>query len=178
MKYKGRKTLAKTFAEIMHGRIMEELADLYILKNFRDPVLIPIPLSAKRRRERGYNQAELLCEEIIKIEKEIASEVSRTVLDTEPRKQGIWGKKSGGLEMLVNVLVKTKETEHQARIKNRSERLANLRGTFAVKNKELVKGRNVILIDDVVTTGGTLSEARKTLRLVGARQIIAFTIAH
>ncbi|KKS58269.1 MAG: ComF family protein, partial [Candidatus Nomurabacteria bacterium GW2011_GWF1_42_40] len=67
LKYKGKKRLANVFAEVMYGRILEELSELSVMENFRKPVLIPIPLSKKRCRERGYNQAELICQELIKI---------------------------------------------------------------------------------------------------------------
>ena len=79
-----------------------------------------------------------------------------------------------------NILIKPKETKHQARIHNRGERLKNIIGSFAIKNteKNLLKNRNIILIDDIITTGATLTEARKTLKKAGARKIIAFTVAH
>src|SRR6266850_6591303 len=71
LKYQGKKRLASIFAEILYGRILEELSELSVMENFREPVLIPIPLSPKRKRERGYNQAELLCRELIKIDADI-----------------------------------------------------------------------------------------------------------
>ena len=153
-KYNGKKRLAHIFAEVVHEKILEELSDLSTMENFRDPILIPIPLSAKRYRERGYNQAELICREVIK-------------LDTEKI-----------LKLGNNVLIKPKETEHQARIENRSERLKNIIGSFAIQNEELIKKRNIILIDDITTTGATLAEAKKVLRRAGARKVIAFTVAH
>ena len=81
-----------------------------------------------------------------------------------------------------NILIKIKDIEHQARIKDRKERIKNIIGSFAIKNPEknieLIKNKNVILIDDILTTGATLSEARKVLKQAGARKIIAFTVAH
>jgi competence protein ComFC len=74
--------------------------------------------------------------------------------------------------------VRTKETEHQAQIADRSFRLKNIRGVFEARNCEEIKNRNIILIDDVITTGATLSEAKKVLERAGARSVIAFTIAH
>ncbi|PIZ86780.1 hypothetical protein COX93_03290, partial [Candidatus Nomurabacteria bacterium CG_4_10_14_0_2_um_filter_30_12] len=62
LKYKGKKKLANTFAEIIYGKIIEELSELSMMSNFSNPILIPIPLSKKRYRERGYNQAQLICE--------------------------------------------------------------------------------------------------------------------
>ncbi|MES3031758.1 MAG: phosphoribosyltransferase family protein [Patescibacteria group bacterium] len=159
LKYKGKKRLAIVFAEIVHGKILEELSDLSLLENFRNPILIPIPLSKNRLRERGYNQVELICKEIIKLN-DLRHGVNMTLEN--------------------NILIKPKETEHQARIENRRERLKNIVGSFAVKNedKNKLKNKNVILIDDITTTGATLDEARKTLRKAGAKKIIAFTVAH
>jgi predicted amidophosphoribosyltransferase len=55
--------------------------------------------------------------------------------------------------------------------------LKNLDGAFAVKNAEKISGRNVILIDDVSTTGATLKEAKKVLRNAGAKKIISAVVA-
>ena len=160
-KYEGKKRLASIFAEIIYGKILEELSDLSAMENFNNAILIPIPLSPKRYRERGYNQAELICRELIKI---------------NDLRHGV------NVKLENNVLIKPKETEHQARIENRTERLKNIRGSFAVKNakenRSKIKGRNIILIDDITTTGATLNEARKILKRASARKIIAFTVAH
>ncbi len=154
LKYKGKRKLANIFAEIMYGRILEELADLKQLENFNESILIPIPLAPRRQRERGFNQATLICNELVKLDKNVNFNLEK------------------------NILIKPKDTEHQARIEDRSKRLKNIIGSFVVKNKELVAGKNIILIDDVTTTGATLNEAKKTLKQAGARKIIAFTIAH
>jgi len=154
LKYKGKKGFAKIFAEIMYGRIIEELSDLMVFNNFQKPILVPIPLSKKRIHERGFNQATLICTELMKLDKN----------------------KNFILEK--NVLIKIKNGEHQARIENRQKRLKNIIGSFSIKNPEGIKNRNIILIDDVTTTGATLNEAKKTLRKAGAKKIIAFTVAH
>lgn len=164
LKYKGKKRLANVFAEIIYEKILEELSDLSIMENFNNIILIPIPLSPKRYRERGFNQAQLLCEEIIKINN-LRGDVG-----------------SGGINLSLenNVLTKPKETEHQVRIKDRRARLKNLSGSFTVKNEKtnFIKNRNIILIDDITTTGATLTEAKKVLKQAGARKVIAFTVAH
>ena len=152
LKYKHKKRLAIIFAEILHGRILEELSELSVMQNFNHAILISIPLSKKRYRERGYNQAELICRELVKLDE--------------------------NLSFKNNVLTKMKDTEHQARIKNREVRLKNIVGSFAVENAESIEGRNIILIDDITTTGATLTEARKILKQAGARKVIAFTVAH
>jgi ComF family protein len=170
-KYKGKKRLASTFAEVIYDKILEELSELSVLENFHNAILIPIPLSPKRYRERGYNQAELICRELIKIN------------NLRHLPAGALAK-AGGVYMKLenNILIKPRETEHQARIENRAKRLKNIIGSFSIKsvqeNTELIKGRNIILIDDITTTGATLSEARKILKQAGARKVIAFTVAH
>lgn len=152
MKYAGKRNLAGVFGEMLGSHLALELSELGPLENFHDPIMIPIPLSKKRMRERGYNQTELLCQSMLKMNK--------------------------NLEYQNKILKKIKETEHQARLKDRSVRLKNLLGTFEIRDRDLVRGRNIILVDDVTTTGATLSEAKKVLRAAGARKVIAVTIAH
>src|ERR1035437_8557684 len=67
LKYSGKRRLANVFAEVIYEKIMEELSELVMLENFTEPILIPIPLSRRRYKERGFNQAELICRELIKI---------------------------------------------------------------------------------------------------------------
>lgn len=155
LKYKNKKSLSHVFASVLYERIIEELSDLIPLENFKDPILIPIPLSPKRRRERGFNQSELLCQRLMHLDKQF-----------------------NNFKLENKILIKDKETVHQAQIKNRSVRLKNLIQSFKVINGEKIKNRNIILIDDVTTTGATLTEAKKTLKKAGAKRIIAFTIAH
>ncbi len=166
LKYSGKRRLAGVFAEIMYGRIMEELSDLSVMRNFNNAILVPVPLSQKRYRERGYNQAELICRKLIELD-------SKTNL-----RHGVDMKVERNFILEKNVLIKIKETEHQVNVKDRRERLKNLSGSFSVKNPDAIKGKNIILIDDVLTTGATLNEARKTLKQSGARKVIAFTVAH
>ena len=154
LKYKGKKNLARIFAEAIYGQILEELAGLIQMEDFRNPILIPIPLSRSRHKERGFNQAELICRSLLEIDE------------------------GHNFSLKTDVLIKTKETEHQARIENRKERLKNIVGSFRLKNSELIGGKNIILVDDVTTTGATLSEAKKVLEQAGARKVIAFTFAH
>ena len=157
LKYKSKRQIAKIFAEVLYERILEESEDLKYMENFQKPIIIPIPLSKKRLKERGYNQSELMAREMLKIDKE---------------RSGIFQSLETG------VLVKIRDTEHQARIKDRKHRLETPKGSFAVIESDQIKGQNVILIDDVVTTGATLSEAKRTLKKAGARKIYAFTLAH
>jgi ComF family protein len=156
LKYKGKKEFAKIFAETMYPRILEEISELKLLDGFHNPLLVPIPLAPKRHAHRGFNQAELICQNLAKMDGNL------------------------NFKLETNILIKLKDTENQVKIKDRKIRLKNLTGSFSIKNleKNKIKNRNIILIDDVITTGATLTEAKKTLQKAGAKKIIAFTIAH
>lgn len=114
------------------------------------PVIIPIPLSAKRERERGFNQSLLIA-------RHIANHFS---LDLAPQ-----------------VLVRTRNTKAQSETKGFMARKENVRGCFRVTDSLPVVGRNIILIDDVVTSGATLKEASTELKNAGALRIVALTAA-
>ena len=118
------------------------------------PIVVPIPVTQKRKRERGYNQAECIAEALVNED----------------------GARS--ISLCSNVLMKNKNTEHQARVKNKEKRLENIRNTFGIKNSENIKERDIILIDDIVTTGATITEARRTLLDAGARSVTAYVVAH
>jgi len=154
LKYKNKRGVARIFGNILYSQILEELSDLEQFENFKDPILIPIPLSRKRLKKRGYNQVLLIAKHLADLDKDV------------------------NFKLANNVLIKIKETPHQTQIENKRKRLENLTGSFAVKNHELVRGRNIILIDDVTTTGATFKEAKKVLKSAGARKIIIFTLAH
>lgn len=153
LKYRNKKGIADVLAKAAYDRLLEELSDLAVFENFNNPILIPIPLYKKRLKKRGYNQAELLAREITK------------------RSDNVFA-------LATNVLHKIRETKSQVEIRDKKERLKNLRGAFAVKNPETIHGRNIILIDDVTTTGTTLNEAKKVLEKAGARKVIGVTVAH
>lgn len=157
LKYKNKRRLASIFAITLYEKMLEELPELAQFENFENPIIVPVPLSKERLKERGFNQTVLIIKELEKI-----------------------NQKRKSLNFIINmdILYKQKETEHQARIKDRTHRLENLKGTFVFNKKYNIKNRNIILFDDIITTGATLSEARKVLKQAGARKIYAFTIAH
>ncbi len=153
-KYRNKRALAKIFAGLMADILPEELAEWRLTKNFTEPLLVPIPISARRFRERGYNQAELMARELVLQTGEFA------------------------LTLATDILVKIKDTPSQVKTTSKRERLKNLRGSFSVKNPETIRGRNIILLDDIVTTGATLAEARGVLKKAGAKKILAVVVAH
>lgn len=154
LKYKNNLSAAKILAEAMHGEILENLHDWSAFDNFQNPILLPVPLSKKKLLKRGYNQTEILAKEIIE--------------------------RDGGknLETSSNILKKIKETKDQSSLKTKIARSNNLKDCFKVTNPEKIKGRSVILIDDVITTGATLREIKKVLKKSGAKKIKALVVAH
>ena len=145
--------LIKALSQELSEVILDYLAEQQELSYFMNPLIIPVPLSKKRLRERGFNQVSFL---IKSISKQVHAEYRN------------------------DILIRKHHTEKQALIRERKKRFENVRGVYAVKNgkeKEL-RGRDIILVDDLSTTGATLLELRKVVRKVGARKVIAVTIAH
>lgn len=114
-------------------------------------ILIPVPITPKRFRERGYNQAELLAKHF---------------------------SKAFNLSVAQNILYKTKHTQKQGTAKSKEERAQNILGSFGIKHSEQLQGKNIILIDDITTTGSTLVEIRNTLLAHGAGRVLAWTVAN
>ena len=116
---------------------------------WREYLLVPVPLHPSRRATRGFDQALLLAE--------IASSG--------------WGIPVG------RVLERTRDHEPQARLDG-DRRRENVRGAFRARSPALARGRPVLLVDDVVTTGSTLLEAAGALEVAGASWVLALTAAH
>lgn len=112
-------------------------------------MVIPVPLHPNRLRERGYNQAGLIAADF-------AKRIGRVYDDTS--------------------LVRLRDTEHQSRSSG-DERRKNLKGAFRVVNPSFVRGRTVVLVDDVMTTGSTLDECTAALVAGGAHRVVQFVLA-
>jgi ComF family protein len=114
-------------------------------------LLLPVPLSRPRLRERGYNQSW-----------ELARRIGRR-LDVPAD---------------VRLLLRVRDTAHQLAFPV-ERRAANVRSAFAVAPRRLaeLRGRSITLVDDVMTTGATLAEIARTLRLAGASEVHAFVLA-
>ncbi|MDP3902105.1 MAG: phosphoribosyltransferase family protein [bacterium] len=146
LKYKKGRCLAKPLAELIKERCLPKIMETYPELNAEDFIAIPIPLSAGKLRERGFNQA---------------AEMAKLLPLTTNNK----------------ILFKTKETSSQVSVKDRDKRLKNIEGCFITKNVDALKGKNIIIIDDVFTTGATIKETKKTLKAGGARKVLAIVLA-
>ena len=132
--------LAKPLACLMVKALPEDM------KNF--DVIIPIPLSEKSFKKRGYNQSELLAIEL---------------------------QKHAEKPLLTNVLIKDKDTKAQKNLSFK-ERQENMVGVFKIKNRKLIKDKIVLLVDDVMTTSATTNVASDVLKKF-ARKVYVLTIA-
>jgi len=111
--------------------------------------LIPIPLHKSRQRQREFNQAEILSQEI-------ALEFNKHVL--------------------TGAFIRVKPTKTQTEL-TFSERYQNVSKSFLVTKPKLIKDANLLLIDDVLTTGATSSEAARCLKESGAKKVLLLTLA-
>jgi len=147
-KYEFVKDLAKPLGSLMTKTILSsELKNLFSAKE--NWLIIPVPLQKTKFNERGFNQAELLA-------KEIANQIE--------------------IPFERDVLIKIKNTPSQTTLTEK-ERQENIKGVFLIKDTNIIKNKNIILIDDVTTTGATLEESAKILKEAGAKLIWGFVLA-
>lgn len=154
LKYSGNARIAHRLGEILYDHIRHELTDLALFEKWDKLILVPIPTSDKRRFERGWNQSELLAEQVL-------ARDSEKIFKYLPRQ-----------------LAKLRHTESQTKTASKSERLKNLTNSMKVLNASSVAGSCVIVLDDVTTTGGTFAEARRALYAAGAKKILCVAVAH
>jgi len=119
-----------------------------VFKNFSEVIIIPVPLHKKRLRWRGFNQAEKLAEGFVKHFK---------------------------LEMNAQDLQRVVHTKSQAKL-NEAERKINLVGSLSWRGGSLLN-KNIMIMDDVVTTGSTLEECAKVLKQAGAKEVWGLVVA-
>lgn len=140
-KFKGMEHYAKSYGRMLAMKISEmQLPITYITW---------VPISARRRLTRGYDQSELLAKAVAK---ELGLEVVRT-------------------------LKKVRHNVAQSSISQADKRRANVMGVYKIQNLEKVAGASILLLDDILTTGATISECAKTLRLAGASCVYGAAVA-
>ena len=141
LKYHHRRYLGRKLGQLLYESLIEDISDIKINASSKSIYVVPVPISHKRTKMRGYNQAEI---------------IARGFCNCSPDKS---------LEIKNNLVVKKVDTIPQAKITNRKKRLQNVLGIFEIKNKNIIKGRTIIIIDDVTTTGGTIKELIKILKI-------------
>jgi ComF family protein len=146
-KFGGRHRLAEPLGRLLSEFVLAEGSPGGALA--RADAIVPVPLHRSRQRWRGYNQAELLAERLGEATGvPVAAAALRRVRDTKPQ---------------------TELTPAQRR--------ENVRGAFAVLDAETVQGRTLLVLDDVMTTGATLSECARVLKRAKAERVFALTVS-
>lgn len=111
-------------------------------------VLVPIPLARRKQRRRGYNQSEMIA-------RGIAAETS--------------------LPVATDAVVRTKETKTQTAL-NAMQRMDNVEGAFALTNADALRGRHVLIVDDIVTTGATITACARAAQRAGDVRISVLSV--
>ena len=146
------------------GRMLAEaMAELKLAAGEKAPLVIPVPLSSGRKRQRGFNQAE---------------EIARAALRHWKGGGAVAGEIPAlpAVDLNTTTLRRTRETQSQTGL-TRHQRRVNLRGAFVAVRPEQIARREIILVDDVYTTGTTVSECARVLRRAGAAEVYVATAA-
>jgi ComF family protein len=131
------------------SEMLHELIKPHISSSTENILLLPIPMTLQKKRIRGYNQAELMAQSL-------AKKIS--------------------IPHSSKILLKIKNTPSQTELEG-FERILNIKDSFAVSKPEEVKNKKILLVDDISTTGATLSEAARVLKEAGAREVMGLVVA-
>lgn len=143
-KFKSQNYRYKSFAEF----IIKDKKICGFIKKY--DIIIPVPISKARNRQRGYNQSEIIVRELIN--------------------------KGANINIATNVLYKVKNAIPQSSL-NKEQRLSNLKNAYEVKNSEIIKNNKILLFDDIFTTGSTAEECAKVLKEAGAYEVRGVNIS-
>jgi len=141
-KFRGMSAYAAVYGRLLADCVREH-------PDIKYDIITWVPLSSKRERSRGYDQAMLLA--------------LATALELN--------------DVAAETLSKPRDVQAQSELGGKEERSANISGAYVVSEPELIEGKCVLLIDDVVTTGSTLTECAKVLISAGATRVVCAALA-
>lgn len=135
-----------------------ELSSLYLENKFlkqlggkkRDWIIIPVPLHKRRFLKRGFNQSEVLADQLAENSK---------------------------VDCISNNLIRVKNTPSQVELGDKAKRLENVCNAFEVLDRKIIAKKKIVLVDDVCTTSATLDECARTLKKAGAREVWGLVLA-
>ena len=155
------KQIEKALIELFYEGIIQK--ELFHTLSQKNALLVPIPLHPEKLKSRGYNQAEIL-----------ASGLAKKIRVEDPSLSA-----QDDISLRVaNLLYRQRRTQSQFRL-TREERQKNITDAFGIKTDVvLTPDMTILLVDDIVTTGSTLSEAAKILKKSGVKEVWGVTLAH
>ena len=183
-KFNDKSYLYKTFAKLL----LKNKKLCQFLKSY--DIILSVPLHNKRLKERGYNQSQLIAEELVKeynlhnkerAENQILNNEKECNNDKENHvynKTKCSNEKDDSLKLIYfnDVIIKTKNIKPQS-TKILKDRIQDVIGIYEIKNKEKIIGKNIIIFDDIYTTGSTLNECKKVLLEAGAKKVGMLALA-
>ena len=131
--------------------------------------IIPVPISKKRYKERGYNQSLLIAKEIVR-------QISKRRSEIDKKNTIKISKKQANLELVNNCSIKTKNIIEQSKL-NKEDRQQNIQGVYSIQNKKIITNKKILLIDDIYTTGNTVNECSKILQQANPKKIGILVLA-
>lgn len=132
-------------------------------------IITPVPLHRKRKLERGYNQSELIVKKLVK---------DIQIQNIQDKKTNKVKYKQVNIKFNGKLLIKQKNTKPQS-LKNLNQRINDIKGAYSVNSNEImnIQGKQIVLFDDIYTTGSTCKECTKLLYEAGASKVSIFCIA-
>ncbi len=152
-KYRGKKSVCHMLGAVMWDIYGEDVA-VHTLMCGMPWFVVPVPMSPRKKRKRGYNHAGEIAHSFV-------SHASADVCMYAPHCVG-----------------RVTHRESQTLTRSRSERQKNAHNVFVVTDTEAVRDKNILVIDDVTTSGATMSDMARALRAAGARRILCIAVAH
>ena len=149
-KYSFNPYSAAVFGREMGMRLAQSEHSVFFAEYRNEFVVVSVPLHKARLKKRGYNQSEILA-------KEVAAAL--------------------GMPFVKDCIIRTRDTTPQSEIKQIDEREENIKDAFSVERPDILKANNVLIVDDIYTTGATINELSRMIKSVSDKRIFAVTLA-